>query len=255
MSCISIIDCLLTNVTGYKLRTHIAKALQTRSEAIRRALTNYNTEARKLKPPQPKLTWEEIVEYSFLAEFDLLRNARTDIRTKLWTDPSRREATIKYLRLQRAKEEVERLNREVRRLRTSIHDESHEMEACIKHTAHTDPPLAVEIANHWQLRSKVNAVIIGYLDRIEAMPGFSGVRGVGTRLYSDQAQFPRAPHVLSATAVKQEQTDTGDVASSSVADPLVDEILADGMSHVELQDDEVVNELEGMVEFVCNIND
>jgi hypothetical protein len=53
----------------------------------------------------------------------------------------------------------------------------------------------------------------------------------------------------------QEQTDTGDVASSSVADPLVDEILVDGLSHVELQDDEVVNELEGMMEFVCNIND
>lgn len=222
-------------------------------------MANYNTEAQKLRPPRPKLTWDEIVEYSFLAEFDLLRHARTDIRTELWTDPSRREATVKYLQLQHAKEEIERLNREVRRLRTSIHDESCEMEASIEHTSHTDRPLAVEMTKQWVLHSKVNAVNIGYLDRIEAMVGFSGVRGVGTRLRADQAQFPRASHVAPAMALEQEPTDIGDGASSPMvvplSDPVVEEVLAEGMSHVGLEDDEVVNELEGMMEFVCNIND
>jgi hypothetical protein len=57
--------------------------MQTRSEAIRNALTRYNTEAAKLSPPRPKLSWKAIVEYSFLAEFDLLRECRVDIRTQV----------------------------------------------------------------------------------------------------------------------------------------------------------------------------
>jgi len=261
---------LLKLVTGYKLRTRIAKALQTWSEAIRRALARYNTEAQKLRPPQPKLTWNEIVDYSFLGEFDLLRHACTDIHTELWANPLRREATIKYLRLYRAKEEIKWLNREVRRLRTSIHDESCEMTNCIEHISHTNPPLAVEMARQWQLRSKVNAINIGHLDYIEAMVGFSGVRGIGIRLHIDEAQFPRAPHFgvlpppaeedateaqVTETAAREGTNPLVD-ATAPLSDPVVDEILAQDMAHMDILDPgEVLNELEGVTEFVCSIND
>ncbi|KAJ7718135.1 hypothetical protein B0H16DRAFT_1797773, partial [Mycena metata] len=45
--------------TGYKLRKHIAKALQTRSKTIRTALVRYNTAAAALNPPRRHVTWEE----------------------------------------------------------------------------------------------------------------------------------------------------------------------------------------------------
>lgn len=54
----------------YKLRTHIAKHLQARSQTIRRALTAYNLAAGKLK--RGKLNFQEVIQMSFLAEFDLL---------------------------------------------------------------------------------------------------------------------------------------------------------------------------------------
>ena len=113
------------------MRTHIAKALQRRSETIRRALANYNTEALKLTPPRPELTWKQIVEYAFLAEFDMLRNSHTDIRSELWTQPARREATIKHLEIERAQEEIKRLNLEIRRVRTRIHNEMLHMQSVI----------------------------------------------------------------------------------------------------------------------------
>ncbi|KAF8525694.1 hypothetical protein JB92DRAFT_2542029, partial [Gautieria morchelliformis] len=58
--------------TGYKMRMHISKALQSRSKAIQRALKAYNDAALTLDPPRPKLTWSQIVEYTTLAEFELL---------------------------------------------------------------------------------------------------------------------------------------------------------------------------------------
>ncbi|KAJ7720635.1 hypothetical protein B0H16DRAFT_1666433 [Mycena metata] len=82
--------------TGYKMRRHIAKALQTRSEAVKNAINRYNIAAASLEPPAPQLTWEEVVEYAFLADFDFLR--ATD-------------------------EEIKCLNVEIRRLVTWIHDE------------------------------------------------------------------------------------------------------------------------------------
>ena len=88
----------------------ITKALQTRSEAIRKAIMQYNTEAGKLLPPWPKLSWKEVVEYSFLAKFDLLQESHHDICTADWAQPARWEATITYLRLKHAQEEIARLN-------------------------------------------------------------------------------------------------------------------------------------------------
>ncbi|KAJ7070329.1 hypothetical protein B0H15DRAFT_807124 [Mycena belliarum] len=71
--------------TGYKLRKHIAKALQARSKA---------------------LSWEQVVESPIPP-----------------MDTAYRLALDKYFRLQRAKEEIRRLNIKIRRVVTWIHDE------------------------------------------------------------------------------------------------------------------------------------
>ncbi|KAG6821969.1 hypothetical protein H0H92_015871, partial [Tricholoma furcatifolium] len=64
--------------TGYKLRKHIGKALKARSQAIRSALDRYNDAATLMSPPRASLSWNEIIEYAFLADFDLLRDTRQD---------------------------------------------------------------------------------------------------------------------------------------------------------------------------------
>jgi hypothetical protein len=130
------------------------------------------------------LAWKDIVEYSFLGEFDLLRHSCADIRDDDWTKPAHREATVKYFRLQRAHEEIQRLNVEIRRLRTSIHDEGVKTTAVINQLLESDPKVALELRQWWQGHAAVNAVHIFRLDQIEMQPMFSGRRGIGVRLAS-----------------------------------------------------------------------
>ncbi|KAF8895674.1 hypothetical protein CPB85DRAFT_1202072, partial [Mucidula mucida] len=102
--------------TGYKLRKHIAKALQTRSKAVRAALGRFNTAAKRLK--RPTLNWEEVVSYSFLAEFDLLRESREEVRKKPWATAVAREALDAFFKTLRADETLIRVSTEMVRLLT-----------------------------------------------------------------------------------------------------------------------------------------
>lgn len=74
------------------MRKHIANALKARSRAIRTALDRYNTAAATLVPPRQLLDWEQVVEYAFLSDFDLLRDTRQDIRSRPWATPAARLA-------------------------------------------------------------------------------------------------------------------------------------------------------------------
>ena len=117
-----------------------------------------------------------------MGEFDLLRQSRSDVRELDWAKPAHREATVKYFKLCRAYEEIERLNVEVRRLRTSIHDEEVKMTTVISELLVSNPSLGLELQRQWTARAAVNAVHALRLDQIELQPGFSGTTGVGVRL-------------------------------------------------------------------------
>ncbi|KAF9023079.1 hypothetical protein BDZ89DRAFT_955942 [Hymenopellis radicata] len=102
--------------SGYKLRKHIAKSLQVRSKTIRTALEAYNTAAIPLG--RASLSWDQVVQYAFLADFDLLRDVREDMSQKPWATPKGRGALDRYFKLNRAREEITRLDIEIRRLVT-----------------------------------------------------------------------------------------------------------------------------------------
>ncbi|KAG2114526.1 hypothetical protein DEU56DRAFT_933756 [Suillus clintonianus] len=192
--------------TGYKLRQQISKALQRRSQAIRNALSRFNLQAAALVPPRPQLTWKDIVEYSFLGEFDLLRQSRSDIRTLDWTKPAHREATVKYFKLQRAREEIQRLNIEIRRLRTAIHDEELTVNATINSLLVSNKPVGLELQRQWRSRAAINAAHLFRLDRIMSQAGFSGKRGLGTRLNGTSSHEPERMMATSTISTTDEQS-------------------------------------------------
>ncbi|KAG2337988.1 hypothetical protein BDR05DRAFT_894397, partial [Suillus weaverae] len=101
---------------------------------------------------------------------------------KDWAKPAHREATTKYFKLCRACEELTRLNVEICRLRTAIHDEQVQTIAVIEDLHLSDPKLAQELRHRWRLHGAVNAVHLHRLDQIECLTGFSGIRGVGVHL-------------------------------------------------------------------------
>jgi len=138
---------LILYYAGAKLREHIGKALQRRSATIRAALERYNNARLQLpldgRPP--KLQWSDVAKYAFLAEFDLLRNTREDVRSKPWTKPVIREAMTRYFKIERAREEVERLNIEIPRVIAYMHDEDLFLAEKACQTSESDPALAHQI--------------------------------------------------------------------------------------------------------------
>jgi hypothetical protein len=73
-----------------------------------------------LEPPMPQLTWEEVVEYAFLADFDILCDTRGEVRSQPWTRPAYRIAMDRYLKTLHACEEIKHLDIEIQRVVTWI---------------------------------------------------------------------------------------------------------------------------------------
>ncbi|THU88892.1 hypothetical protein K435DRAFT_821527 [Dendrothele bispora CBS 962.96] len=166
--------------TGYKLRKHIGKALQARSQAIRTALTNFNAAAAALKPPRRQLDWEQVVECTFLADFDLLRDVRQDVRGKRWAEPHVRMVMDRYFKIVRAREEIERLNVEIRRVATYLDDEDHLLLTKAEELAPTDPDLAHQVLVYHRRRERFYDLHWKRLHEIAKLPGFSGTLRPGT---------------------------------------------------------------------------
>ncbi|KAJ7736059.1 hypothetical protein B0H14DRAFT_3097554 [Mycena olivaceomarginata] len=128
--------------TGNELRKHIAKALQTRSKTIRTALGRYNAAATSLDPPRRTLKWEEVVEFTFLSDFDLLRDPEGNAAICPWATPAARALMDTHFKILRAKEEIQCLNIEIRRLVTYIRDEWDFLVVKEEEIRETDPDLA-----------------------------------------------------------------------------------------------------------------
>ncbi|KAG0708391.1 hypothetical protein DFH29DRAFT_1045059 [Suillus ampliporus] len=215
---------------GYKMRKHIAKALQTRSTAIRNALDRYNAAARALSPPRPMLKWEEVVEYAFLADFDLLRDSRSDVSQRQWATPAARQATDLYFKRCRAKEEITRLNVEVRRLASYIHDEDHYLRECQQQAEAFSPALAHQISLRRQARGRFNFRHIKRLQDIARLPGFSGTIVPGVCVLRGTGESTSLPHASIPARLTSLTPNT--LISSSSLKPLATESADD------LDDDE-----------------
>lgn len=132
-------------------------------------------------PPRDEISWAQIVDKVFLAELDILKDTRQDIRRMAWTDPSHREAAALYFNIKRAKEEIERLNVEIRRLLTSMHDTHYDFLSAISTNVLTNPPLAYELHRQWLLLSKENEVVARRLLQTSLLEGFTGRLETGHR--------------------------------------------------------------------------
>ncbi|EKM49186.1 uncharacterized protein PHACADRAFT_107267, partial [Phanerochaete carnosa HHB-10118-sp] len=167
--------------TGYKMRTHLAKSLQVRCKTIRRALDQYNTAAAAMNPPRPALDWDKISHYSFLEEFTLLQDTRNDICERAWAKPVIRESIKSYRRLNRAKEEITRLNCEVVRVHTAIQDEAILFKEALA-SLDNGNPLRGALAEFIVRRTKSNDHLLLRIRQIYALAGYTGKHGPGEAL-------------------------------------------------------------------------
>ncbi|KAG1869718.1 hypothetical protein C8R48DRAFT_746887 [Suillus tomentosus] len=189
--------------TGYKLRKHIAKALQTRSVAIRSALNTYNSIASSMYPPRQTLKWEDVVEYAFLADFDLLHDTRADVSRHPWSSPGARSAMDLYFKMCWAREEIQRLNIETRRLATYIQDEDIYLRRCEDQLKDANPALA-----HQRLYD------------ISRLSGFSGIITPGASINTSLGDSASTPNtwIPSALLTEHMPLDNGASVDSDTQD-------------------------------------
>ena len=132
------------------------------------------------------------MEYAFLADFDLLRDTRQDIRTRPWSTPAARQAMDGYFKLLRAEEEIMRLNIEIPRFLTFMRDEDAYLDSKGKEVGLTDPALAYQI---YVQRNSINRFTLGHvktLNIIGQLPGFSGSLSCGVHIM-DPLPTPTPP--------------------------------------------------------------
>ena len=172
------------------MRKHIANALKARSREIRTALDRYNTAATALVPPRQLLDWEQVVEYAFLSDFDLLRDTRQDIRSRPWATPVARLAMDQSFKIRRAKEEIKRLNIEIRRFATYMRDEDTYLRLKESSIKLSNPPLANQIVIHRMERGRFNVHHTDILRKIYLLKGFTGTRELGTHLEETTPTIP-----------------------------------------------------------------
>lgn len=165
------------------MRTHISKSLQVRSKTIRKAVDNYNQAASAMDPPRPAVNWAKVSTYQFLEEFKLLQHTHNDLKDKRWANSGVR-ATVKLVRrIRRAREEITRLNVEVRRTHTAIRDEDVFFSQLLVSldTAHV---LRGAVARFVRRRRLINMQILARIRQIYMLPGFTGTPMLGIRLGS-----------------------------------------------------------------------
>jgi hypothetical protein len=150
--------------------------------------------------------------------------SREDIRNLEWADMRNREATICYLKMTRAQEEIQRLNVEIKRLSTWIYDEAahldHAVSSCAPHNSHLSQALYV-FAEH---RKRINNNLLRILKAIYVLPGYSGETSVGQREQGSEKRSTVDPHVSD----EDEVSDDADYE-------LIDEIF-EGVSRITLHE-------------------
>lgn len=122
-----------------------------------------------------------------VADFDILRDTRQDVRILEWAQPANREGMVMYFGIKRAKEEICRLNVEIRRLLTFLYDDYIDHYRAVARHIITNPPLASKISTQWSYIERLHEAIIKRLIQTSHLPGFSGNLFHGQRIGRDTA--------------------------------------------------------------------
>ncbi|CDO74426.1 hypothetical protein BN946_scf184764.g2 [Trametes cinnabarina] len=192
--------------TAYRVRSYIAKNLQTRCKAIRQAVNDYNAAAAQLNPPRPPLDWSKVSHFSFLEEFSLLDDTRNDIRNRPWASPAIRETMRTARRVVRASKEIDNVNREIRRLHTAICDEETLFTRVLRDLQAAKDPLYGATLECCQRRRSMNAYNLAYIQKLYDLKGFTGTPGPGIRAGTSigaglQSKAPAAPSPAPAPVI------------------------------------------------------
>ncbi|KAE9385876.1 hypothetical protein BT96DRAFT_840173, partial [Gymnopus androsaceus JB14] len=144
--------------TGYKMHKHIGQSLKNHSKSIQNAITAYNEAAATLSLPCQKITWDEIIDFSYLLEFNILHDTHEDVHERKWAKPQNQLLMSRFFKYIRAEEEIAWVHVEVKRLLTHMVDEEDEVCGRAKEVEAEDPALALQLRLYWKERAQYNSL-------------------------------------------------------------------------------------------------
>ncbi|KAI6022985.1 hypothetical protein BKA83DRAFT_4627227 [Pisolithus microcarpus] len=169
--------------------------------------------APRQRPPRPKLDYAEVISYSLLGEFSLLKHSRYEVLEKPWALPDNREMMMKYYKLRRSQEEIIRLNVEIRRLQAWLDFDGEKMKLAAQGFRDSGSPgLASEMESMYGERVRVNDFHRVQLQKIYEMPGYTGCRPIGDQV--------RVMHDGASDEYEEEDNDDDDSEAFRLGDTL-----------------------------------
>jgi len=133
-----------------------------------------------------------------------------------------------YFKIKRAKEEIVRLNIEIRRLLTYLFDDHVDHFRAIRSNLITNPALAFELSTRSQYHNKIHEGIVKRLLQTSRLPGFSGCLFHGERQGRNQSLNTDIPPpfwmtgILGITQVETDVMEEKDVVTVDDTDLGVD---------------------------------
>ena len=162
-----------------------------RSATIQSTLDEYNSIAGTMHPCRRILKWEEVVEYAFLSDFDLLRDGCQDISKLPWASPMGRCAMNLHFKMCHMKEEIRCLNIKIRQFATYIHDEEKYLGECESHLWAIHPGLAHQVSHQRNVCGRFTLKHLKHLDNIASLPGFSRTLVLGESIMDGSGESAR----------------------------------------------------------------
>lgn len=149
------------------MRKQIMTHLKSRSEAIRVAVKDYNKAVKGTG--RGKLDPEQVLQYSYIGQFSVLKDTRNAITEKPWAVPANRIARDAWFKSERAKEEITRVEVEVARLRSWIEKEEALYSETLKTLSERDKGLAGELSRRFTHLKHAHSRIRHDLNRIHGI--------------------------------------------------------------------------------------
>ncbi|KAK0435510.1 hypothetical protein EV421DRAFT_1908585 [Armillaria borealis] len=128
---------------------------------------------------EPPLQWDHVIEYAFLADFDLLRDVQQDMSDCKWATPAGHQAMDMYFKICQAREEIKHLNIKIQQLITYMHTEDMHLQQCKAVVADTDPALALQIAAYQNGQECFYAMHMRWFYVLSKDIGFTGSIDLG----------------------------------------------------------------------------
>ncbi|KIJ45983.1 hypothetical protein M422DRAFT_46314 [Sphaerobolus stellatus SS14] len=156
---------------------------------------------------------------SRLFELTKMNQSGLDILEKFWAQAAEHEAATVYFKIQPAREEIEHLNIETRRLQTYIHDEEMFLQSALGRLSE-DPFTTHQLSKRLHHLKAINQVHCGCIFQIHSLPGFSGVSTCGLEKNTmDESRGENTGEWLDESESEEEDS------SGSEADEVVNEVL------------------------------